>query len=552
MSKHWTTVFLISISAAYLSWCALYIHRTSFTFKNERVYCLWDDAMISMQYARNLRNGDGLVWNPGGERVQGYTNLGVTLTMAALHLLPLDANTVSLSVQVLNLLFLEIILLMVWLTARWMFPDALSIAIGSVLSLVLCAPLAIRTLQGTDVGFVTVWLCSSVALLARIHNKGNRWPRGWYFLLGWGLLIRPDTGLFYVLLLATAICLPGDRLKRLIIGSSVLVIVAGGWIAFSVLYYGDPLPNTYYLKATGSPKSVVLSIGAKQTLAWLPRLALPIVFACVAVAKTRAHRIAVLCAACFVFALGYSTWVGGDWGEYDAIRDRFLVHGSRFLTPCLPLLLLLAVAGCRYTVSWLMPRRLPATGTHMVYLSAAIAVALFSNPPVSFLEWFNPNSPTMYVKENQTNYRKANDLRKFTAPDTTIAVHWAGVPPYFSQRPAIDVLGKSDQHIAKMQAPVPSHFVPGHTKWDWDYILHEKKPDVFLSLGTKQRSVGRHVDFREEYFRVGKGNRFLFYVRKSVVNKLTDNSLVLQDQIGGAYRPVSEINEDSKSPLTRD
>jgi hypothetical protein len=34
----------------------------------------WDDAFISFRYARNLADGYGLVWNPGGEPTQGYTN----------------------------------------------------------------------------------------------------------------------------------------------------------------------------------------------------------------------------------------------------------------------------------------------------------------------------------------------------------------------------------------------------------------------------------------------------------------------------------------------
>ena len=72
---------------------SLYIHRTSFVVNGQRVFSLWDDAMISMEYARNLSEGHGLVWNAGGERVWGFTNLGVTLTMALLHVLPLNEFT---------------------------------------------------------------------------------------------------------------------------------------------------------------------------------------------------------------------------------------------------------------------------------------------------------------------------------------------------------------------------------------------------------------------------------------------------------------------------
>jgi hypothetical protein len=50
-----------------------------------RYFWLDDDMMISMRYARNLAEGQGLVWN-AGERVDGYTNFLWTMVMAAVHL----------------------------------------------------------------------------------------------------------------------------------------------------------------------------------------------------------------------------------------------------------------------------------------------------------------------------------------------------------------------------------------------------------------------------------------------------------------------------------
>ena len=46
-------------------------------------YWLCDDAFISFRYARNLVNGDGLVFNRG-ERVEGYTNFLWILELAGI------------------------------------------------------------------------------------------------------------------------------------------------------------------------------------------------------------------------------------------------------------------------------------------------------------------------------------------------------------------------------------------------------------------------------------------------------------------------------------
>src|SRR4029450_11207924 len=55
--------------------------------------------MGRVRYARNLARGVGLVWNPG-EHVEGYTSVGWTLVMAAIHLFPLSDATFPLAMKV--------------------------------------------------------------------------------------------------------------------------------------------------------------------------------------------------------------------------------------------------------------------------------------------------------------------------------------------------------------------------------------------------------------------------------------------------------------------
>jgi hypothetical protein len=55
-------------------------------------------------------------------------------------------------------------------------------------------------------------------------------------------------------------------------------------------------------------------------------------------------------------------------------------------------------------------------------------------------------------------------------------VIWAGAIPYFSRRPAIDPLGKSDPVIAALRPR--GAFVPGHDKWDIEYSVGRLTPDL--------------------------------------------------------------------------
>src|SRR5436305_1204757 len=80
------------IVVGFVVYAGLFIYRTSFVVRGERYFSLFDDAMISMRYARNLAHGYGLVWNPGGERVEGFTNPLWVVYMAAIHVLPLASS----------------------------------------------------------------------------------------------------------------------------------------------------------------------------------------------------------------------------------------------------------------------------------------------------------------------------------------------------------------------------------------------------------------------------------------------------------------------------
>src|SRR5262249_57546373 len=65
-------------AAAALTLALLLAHAWAYRFQ-----C--DDAFISFRYARNLGAGLGLVFNPGLERVEGYTNFLWVVLLAALQ-----------------------------------------------------------------------------------------------------------------------------------------------------------------------------------------------------------------------------------------------------------------------------------------------------------------------------------------------------------------------------------------------------------------------------------------------------------------------------------
>ncbi len=76
------TLWFVLIAIGYVAYAAIFIFQSSFVVAGERFFTLFDDAMISMRYARNLADGFGLVWNPGEGPVEGYSNFLWLLTAA--------------------------------------------------------------------------------------------------------------------------------------------------------------------------------------------------------------------------------------------------------------------------------------------------------------------------------------------------------------------------------------------------------------------------------------------------------------------------------------
>jgi hypothetical protein len=503
----------------YALWGSLYIFRTSFVIDGSRVFCLWDDAMISMRYASNLFAGDGLVWNPGEEPVQGITNLGVTLVMAALHFLPVETLKLAAVVQVLNLVGQLACIVLIWRIALAAFENRSAIAIGAALGVAMCAPFASWGLQGSDTTAVALWILVGLRWLAQADG---RWPRQLFPWLALGMLIRLDTAVFCGVFWLASCAYPGHVMRRLAIGAASFALVGVALLCFSTLYYGDPLPNTYYLKLTGVRFSLMLQHAWLQLALWKGALPAVILAGC-GLVRFRNSRLALLSAGLVAAAVFYHLRTGGDWAYY---------YGSRHLVPAMPLLLMLSAAGLWAVCERILPQRLfELRKAQAAVVALSLVPVLLTNTDTSARDWFDPGTPTMYREENKRNAKLALYFRDNTPATTTLAVHWAGVPTYFSGRPGIDVLGKSDPYIAKMEV---TSFEPGHSKWDWQYVLGEKKPDIFLS---HSRGLADQRLFRTGYYRVTTPDGLDFYLRKQSLDLLTDPDVVLEDLVTGDRFP---------------
>lgn len=452
--------------AAALALSALFqlhlIRSAHFEAGGRNYFTLFDDAMISMRYARNLADGHGLVWNPGALPVEGYSNLLWTLWMALPHALGVSEQYTALCVMGSAALLCLAAAVQSARVAREL--GGTDAAASCALLLVAgCYPLLFWSLRGLEVGLLAWLLLVALAGTLRAQRGASAGP-AWLALSALPL-VRADAAL-PAGILAVALCASRWRARRR--GQALLCLAAialplAGQLLFRWLSYGELMPNTYYLKLTGLPLPLRLERGALALRDALGGALAPALLVALALLWRRRRDARIwLSFSLFGAQCGYSVWVGGDAWEW-------MGYANRYLSAALPALAILAALGLEAAVGAERRRSCLALG---------VALLLFVHG-ADFSSYFR--NGYAHAREERIVGRLGLHLRATTLPQARIAVVWAGAIPYFAERFAIDLLGKNDPLIAREPARVPEH-LPGHNKWDYAYSIGKLRPTVVESL----------------------------------------------------------------------
>jgi hypothetical protein len=411
-----------------------------------RYWWLVDDAMISMRYGRNLAEGSGLVWN-AGERVEGYTNLLWTLFMALVHLTPLPDSKTSLVVLLANVAIaaatVPLVARLVGLLGGGVWATGAALA-----AYVLGANTAYFATSGLETSLLGFLLVLCVCRILEESSAGR--PRAsTYLIIGVLGLVRADAVVPTGLVCGASLVLNQDK-KRVAYYCLLALAPLIASEIFRILYYGEPLPNTAYLKATNWDGKY--AAGWRYVSNFARTYVLPCILVAVGVGLSGSRtRLTLGCV--LLFYAAYVVYVGGD-----------MFPSFRFFVPVIPVLSALAFVAVQ---------DLPTPAVHRLAIGA---LCLLSVPS---LVWAYPSllSPSslesgdvqigLYLKEN-------------TPPDAVVADTAAGSVFYFSRRTGVDLLGKMDPYIAR-QAPASNGMLPGHNKFDYSYSLDERQPDYVVS-----------------------------------------------------------------------
>jgi hypothetical protein len=267
--------FVVLVVLAWLVWRAWTLIQFAWAFNT-------DDAYITLRYSRHLAEGRGLVWNPGEDPVEGYSNFTYVLFGA----MALKAKTDPIiflkglgAVAGVANLFLSYALARHWAGAlvALMAPILISAHVGNTWWAV----------SGLETPFYQALLL--LATICLIRGMGYRWvdadrwedapeanrPHGYHasWLGGAGIvaafagMTRPEGPLIFILGSATLIV---DGLLRyrdgeledwrrparaLVAMAMPFCILYGGYFLIRWVYFGRMFPNTIYCKGNyrGAP-----------------------------------------------------------------------------------------------------------------------------------------------------------------------------------------------------------------------------------------------------------------------------------------------------------
>ncbi len=462
-----------------------------------------DDAFISFRYAENLVRGHGLVFNEG-ERVEGYSNFLWTLLLAVPIWLGVDRVELGMLVtaKALGALLNLGTLVLLWKTTALGRPKERPSALAP-LYLASLAPLLIWAVSGLETSLVTLLIFGTLHLHIReeLAFRDGREQLPWSFLvLALAALTRPEPAVLLVPLVALRLSarFRGDskwrQMRREVVRVGWFALPYGAFLLWRIGYYGELLPNTYYAKMHDDPEVLARGwrylTGAFRDLAW----GWPGACAGLALLGVRGrvpHR--VLATSAFLLTLlAVVWWEGGDW-----------MPARRTLVPALPLVALLmhevwracgeahpTHLALRRMPSWVAPpnwidqwnRAVDQVSTRpnlvrtlrfvaRATFVGALAVSARSSHSALHMQAVSG------LRANQLgtglHFEVASWMQRELPRPGLLALGEAGVIPYLTKFPVLDLFGLTDPHIARQHGRL-------HTKFDADYVLRRDPAYVFL------------------------------------------------------------------------
>lgn len=517
MLLKWTKIFSICILVFI---CILYY------LKMDQINFIQDDAYITLRYVNNFVEGNGLIFNEG-ERVEGYTNL---LWVLILSVFAFVSNLISLQLdlagtsQALSVIFgFGILLASYYCTLKIIkkknpepsLVDNISIHIFSLIPpflLMLSAPMIYWGISGMETTLFTLLTFISVYRFL-IENNENNYDTIFIIVSLLNTLTRPEGMLVFVLIISWSVIKRfanhrGEKklLQKVLskkIRKEVLFYFTplALYIGFRLIYYGYPLPNTFYAKTGFNLEH--LTRGIDYVLSSFRENLTPGIFLFLSLISFREPKIRPEFSFFYFFVIIYLIClilIGGD-----------VLPIERFILPSIPLIYSFGVISLyqinlSFKQSW----------KKFIYLAFVMIAIGYSGVKDYEGRIAEINTKRSYevglVKKMKIyagwikNHHKIVDkniTRELS--DIKVALSTIGALSYFSNATIIDLVGLTDEYIAHNPKEVPGidEDLPvlwKERRYNVEYVLSRQPDYIIFPAGAKPTAFAECALFVQTEF----------------------------------------------------
>ncbi len=479
-----------------------------------------DDAFISFRYADNLARGNGLVWS-GEEGVEGYTNFLWTVLMSIPLRMGIDPVPFSF---IVGLACFAGSLILTYRLGALLF----SRMAGLITTIVLGVnhTFSAYATGGLETSLQACLFVACIYILAR-SIRTHSWNPGTLallsVLLGAAILTHVDSALLSIVCIPAALIfvLSGTATRRKkFLGMACLLTpctaLVGGWLIWKYRYYGDILPNSFYVKAATatSMRRGLRYLYLFVSQYWLFPL---VILGMIELRALRRKENSIILIVLVLIGLwsAYVVKVGGDFMEF------------RLIVPILPLIFIV--------IAWLVFEHVQRREVQITLVVILLLGSLQHS--YSFKHRYNRygidtiGELHAHIRDRDQNWAEIGSVlgRSFGHdPAVTVATTACGAIDFYSRLTIIDMYGLNDRWIAKHGIVFGTR--PGHQRMASIGYLIARKVNLMIShplMFPTNEAIDYTVENTREILGIQGGGR------------IPDDSMILEIPIDREWKLVS-------------
>ncbi|MFO7890242.1 MAG: hypothetical protein R6V04_07865 [bacterium] len=463
---------------------------------------LVDDAYIIFRYAENLTEHGQLTFNVGEDPVEGYTGILMTLIMSLFSVMSIQLEQAAhLTGAIAFIFMLFFFYKLVEKLSDLIFVRLISLFLFSTASF-----LYLHIYSGLETMLFTALLLGAALLVYDLLDEKDSISLKRYVGMAFLLLIlslcRPEGALYaliVIILFAVNSILNVKSLRPLF--AIIVLFVLPGIIYFIWRwnYYGHFLPNTFYVKLSGS-----VSKNTIESLMIFTRQYVLIPFACVIVGYIssldetadliRIKRTNYASPSKLIILSSLIVWAVIVALHY---RNSFLMmnYSYRFYVPFYPIVILIFATFLTPVIKVIMLKKNQRKLTYYFLISWIFLLLLIQTflSIRRFVFIHIPFAVTYRELLDKTHRPAGNYLRERVPINEWLVVHIdAGMIPYYSDLKTIDFGGLNDEYLAQHNdqsflADRINYFFkrsPGacvFTSYKWGHVYHNDQATAIIS-----------------------------------------------------------------------